>query len=247
MSVERVSPLSIGFVVQARMSSSRLPGKMAMPFGNHSSLLGHIVSNLRLSFPDYNVCVATSVCPSDDKIEALSEEIGVQCFRGALNNVAERLIAAASEISIDYVVRVCGDNPFISSKLVRILLDAFQMHSGDYDYYTHTIEGKPAIVAGGGFFVEIFSVHRLIELLPDLSDYEKEHVTPLFYTPFNSRTLALPCDTQGLDGFRLSVDTEEDYLLCKEICESLDGKTTDLEVVIDSLTNNQRQRMKLEH
>ena len=101
----------VGIIIQARMGSSRLPGKILMDYEGNT-LLGHIISRLeRLDYPAEKV-IATSVLPKDDVVEGFCQKSGVICFRGSEENVLERYFECARKYGFSQIVRMTGDNPF---------------------------------------------------------------------------------------------------------------------------------------
>jgi spore coat polysaccharide biosynthesis protein SpsF (cytidylyltransferase family) len=100
----------LGIILFARMSSSRLPGKMLMPIGP-TTLLERVVARAR-TLP-YPLVLATSSDPSDDRLCAAAEQLGVAAFRGSLDDVLDRACHAARAAGFDAFARLCGDRPFL--------------------------------------------------------------------------------------------------------------------------------------
>lgn len=172
-----------GIIIQARMSSTRLPNK-AMLYLHGKPALGHVIQ--RCSATGLPVVVATSTEQSDDVIEAFTASLGVPCFRGSLDDVLGRFRACASQYDFDPIIRITADCPFISPAAILSTLQSF---SGIYTSY----EGRK------GWDVEVFSYKELVEAQDAGPD---EHVTTRMR---EGKTFPEPT------GEPLVLDTPEDY------------------------------------
>ena len=111
-----------GIIIQARMGSSRLPGKVMKNF-NGKSLLGQIIFRLKWKENDAKVVIATSTLECDDVIENFCRENGTECFRGSESNVLERYFQCAEKYQFDNIVRMTADNPFPDIEELDNLID----------------------------------------------------------------------------------------------------------------------------
>src|SRR5260221_10315356 len=118
-------------VIQARMGSSRLPGKVLMPVAG-KPLLWHILHRLRQCRTVDRIAVATSTDPLDEAIEQFCREEGVICVRGPLHNVLERYRLAAVETGARTLLRVTGDAPLIDPGLIDYLVYTMVKAGADY-------------------------------------------------------------------------------------------------------------------
>jgi spore coat polysaccharide biosynthesis protein SpsF len=109
-------------VIQARMDSKRLPGKIIAPLGGRP-LLAQLVARIRPARVD-EWWLATSSLPTDDVTEAWGFELGLRVFRGEDNDVLSRFLAIGTESGAEWILRVTADHPFLDAKLIDILLDA---------------------------------------------------------------------------------------------------------------------------
>ena len=100
-------------IIQARVGSSRLPGKMTRPFFNGNTILEILIKEFKFSLEKTPLIIATSDNPRDDQIKAIAEKNGVNYFRGSEEDVLARFIQATENRSETYVARICGDNPFV--------------------------------------------------------------------------------------------------------------------------------------
>jgi len=202
-------------ILQARVSSTRLPGKVLKPIQGKPMLARQIERILRCRKID-KLVVATSQDPSDDAVEQLCAELGVACFRGSLNDVLDRFYQAARSIAPDYVVRLTGDCPLAEPELIDGVIEFALV--GDYDYASNCLEFS----FPDGLDVEVFrftcleQAHREARL-----PSAREHVTPFIWRrPERFRIGAYKSDID-LSYLRWTVDEREDFELVSRIYEAL--------------------------
>src|SRR4051812_15484060 len=118
-------------VIQARMGSSRLPGKVLMPVAG-KPLLWHILHRLRRCRTLDSVAIATSTDPRDDALQQFCAEQGVTCIRGSLHNVLERYRLAAEATGAETLLRVTGDSPLIDPGLIDYLVSGMTAQDADF-------------------------------------------------------------------------------------------------------------------
>jgi spore coat polysaccharide biosynthesis protein SpsF len=109
----------VAFIIQARMQSTRLPGKILMPLpvGSNVPLLGRIVETLKISNTNHSIIVATSTNPENNLLETFCKENNVACFRGSEDDVLSRFIDIVKNTDYDLIVRLTADNPFVDAKV----------------------------------------------------------------------------------------------------------------------------------
>ena len=165
----------IGAIVQARMSSRRLPGKSLRPLGG-KPMLQYVLESLTQVDELAGTLVATSTDPSDDPIAEFCERFATPCFRGSLENVAERFGEAARSHSFVAFVRVNGDSPLLDPRLVTRAIDLFR--ESDADLATNVFPRTyPA-----GMSVEVVKTETFERVVSKLSEPDdREHVTSFFY------------------------------------------------------------------
>jgi spore coat polysaccharide biosynthesis protein SpsF (cytidylyltransferase family) len=196
--------MKIGIIIQARMSSRRLPGKTLLPLCGRP-LLGHLLDSLRQVRGTDALLVATSVDSSDDPIAAFCAAEGLPCRRGPLDDVARRLFEAARAHGLDAFVRICGDSPLLDHRLVERAVDLFRR--GRADLVTNVARRT----FPKGQSVEVVRLAALVRALEAMGDPgQREHVTGYFYAcPERFAIEAFESDRdQG--GANLCVDTPED-------------------------------------
>ena len=133
-------------IIQARMSSSRLPGKVLLPVGGKPMILYQLERVNRCTKADH-ITVATSSNPEDDVIESVVKANGFSVFRGSLDDVLERFYRCSIFEKADTVVRLTGDCPLIDPALVDELIDEF--YRGEWDYLSNAaIENQLSVPDG---------------------------------------------------------------------------------------------------
>ncbi len=197
--------MRIPIVVQARMSSSRVPGKtLRMVAGK--PLLGYMLESLRCCRSNQEIVVATSEEPSDDPIHDYCASIGVWCLRGPLDNVAARYGAVLDAKRADAFVRLNGDSPLIDYRLIDRAMHHYACELPDL-----VTNVRPRSFPRGQS-VEVVSVPTFLAALPNITEPgDREHVTRFFYRDperFKIVNFTAPLDYSGT---QLSVDSEQDF------------------------------------
>ena len=202
-------------IIQARMGSTRLPGKVLMQIED-KPLIGHIISRVQQSAYVDDIILATTTDSADDQLVAYAQEIGVKVYRGETANVLSRYYNAAKENNVDVIIRVTADDPFKDPVVIDKLIEAYV--AGDYDYVSNTIE--PSYPEG--LDIEVFSFSALEKCFKQAQeDFEKEHVTPYIWMHPEKFKLLNVKNDKDLSDIRLTVDTAEDIVFAKEIYKNL--------------------------
>jgi spore coat polysaccharide biosynthesis protein SpsF len=200
-------------ISQARMGSSRLPGKVLLPVLGRPLLEWHVQRLQRARQID-RLVVATTVEPQDDPIAALCEALGVAVFRGSERDVLSRYAGAAAEHGAATVVRVTSDCPLIDPELVDRVVAAFL--AADVDYMALDTTSVPR-----GLDTEVFTRAALDEAAAQATAApEREHVTPyIYHRPQRFRLASVSPETPVIG--RWCVDEPADYELVRRIIETL--------------------------
>jgi len=223
-------------VIQARLSSTRLPGKVLMPFLNGMSMLEYQYTRLSKFFP--TVVIATSDQISDDPIYELCLSQSLTCYRGDLNNVMARLLDAAlfADGSGDrsFFIRVGGDDPLISpegiSLTVNAHVDLWKSEEEVSMAYSSHDQGLPYGCACESFHIESYQrVFQSVMSLPDFATKKLylEHTKPAFLDPSIKLVNALQTHKVHVppsmthQSTSLSVDYPEDFLFTSYIAQQL--------------------------
>jgi spore coat polysaccharide biosynthesis protein SpsF len=202
-------------IIQARMGSTRLPGKVLMRVFD-KPLLGYLIERLsRVKLVD-EIVIATTKNSPDDAIEEFCINNNINCYRGSEDNVLSRYYNASIKFKADCIVRICSDSPLIDPLVVDRMIQSF--FNNECDYLSNTISQTYPL----GMNIEVFSQQALKKSYMNYSeDYESEHVTPYIYMHpefFDIRQEHLREDYGFL---RLTVDEEKDFILVKRIIERL--------------------------
>ena len=131
--------MKIAATIQARMGSSRLPGKVLKPILG-KPMLALQIERIRQSLLIDEVIIATTVEERDDPIEQLAKELGAGCFRGSEDDVLSRVVGALQAFKIDLHVEFCGDNPIPDPLLLDSIIGYYLKHQDRYDYVSNAIE-----------------------------------------------------------------------------------------------------------
>ena len=218
--------MNIGIIVQARMGSTRLPGKILKPFYDGKTLLETLLDNLH-KVADAKVIVATSVNENNDELEVFLKEKRELVFRGSENDVLDRYIKAAEVNSVDGIVRICSDNPFMDWHGVEQLVE--KAKNSDADYIGFRINDKPSILTHFGFwgeFVRLSALKRVADTTEEGTPAH-EHVTYHIYNhpdEYRREWIAGPVFLQGRDDIRLTIDTPEDLVNALKVYSDLKAK-----------------------
>jgi spore coat polysaccharide biosynthesis protein SpsF len=201
----RFGLISIGIIIQARMGSSRLPGKVLRPIG-HLPLLGHVLGRLELLMHDAAVVVATSTEPCDDPIAEYCAHLNVNCFRGSEKDVLDRYYQCAIHYGFGHIIRLTADNPFTDVEELDRLID---LHLCEGNTFTYSFGRLPI-----GVGAEIFSFQALEQSWKEgYESHHREHVDEyLLENPAIFRTGVLEVSAAKVKpDLRLTVDTEDDW------------------------------------
>ena len=210
--------------VQARMGSTRFPGKVLSPLDGRPSLLRIVDRLARVPALD-GVAVLTSLAPGDDEIAALCQREAMTCIRGDEDDVLGRFQLAAEQLKPDLVVRVTADCPLIDPEVVADLID---LHASRPELaYAAVATGAIGAEAGfrrypDGLDAEVFPAVLLEQASRAASDpYEREHVTPYIWRqPERFPQAILECE-RDLGTERWTVDHPADLELVRAVYERL--------------------------
>jgi len=217
----------IGCIIQARMGSSRLPGKVLMNSGNGMPLLYYVINQLRHCSKVKNLVIATTTNQEDDEIEKFADNNSVNVFRGSEKDVLDRYFQCAKKYSFSTIVRITSDCPLIDPQIVDKVIERF--FSGNYDYATNTLIRTFPI----GTDVEVFSFSVLETAWKNAQlPSEREHVTPHLRNKGNFKTINVENDT-NISNLRLTVDRIEDFELIKEILNNISTNPIHLEDILE--------------
>jgi spore coat polysaccharide biosynthesis protein SpsF len=208
-------------VVQARMSSRRLPGKVLLPLAGQPAIV-RMMERVRRAALAQRALVATSTDPSDDPLAEVCARHGIECFRGALDDVLGRY-AAAVPAQFDAVVRLTGDCPLADPALIDRHIALFARERSRADYVSNAV----VRTFPDGLDVEVVSRAMLLRAAREATDpYDREHVLP--WVQRNGRCLALTQETDH-SALRWTLDTEADYRAIASVYDELHARRPDFD------------------
>lgn len=203
--------------IEARMASSRLPGKILKEIIGKPSL-ERLIERVRHAKLVDEVVVATTVSPQDDAVEAWAKRAGISFFRGSEEDVLLRVLEAAKAFKADVIVELTGDCPLLDPMLIDQVIGKYI--NSNFDYVSNNKERSYA----RGFDTQIFSTAVLNEvncLTRDAADHE--HVSLYIYEHperYKLHTLVAPQELYAPE-MRLCVDTSEDFFVVESVFKAL--------------------------
>lgn len=221
-------------IIQARMRSERLPGKILAPLGGRP-LLALLATRIARAKVDER-WLATSSDPADDVTEAWGFELGLRVYRGHPTDVLSRFLAVADETGADWLVRVTADNPFLDAPLIDALIaerdalaerDAKRAVAIEADVATGTSEDRnahepdlirPAAGRPIGYGVELVhadALRRAARAIPATAFHHRVHVTSWLSVHGRIQSVALPAEWPSRPSWRWTVDTYEDLAMAR--------------------------------
>lgn len=204
-------------IVQARMTSTRLPGKVLKPVLG-KPLLSYQIERLRNVKLADELVIATTINETDQPIIDLCTSLSVPYFRGSEEDVLARYYGAAKAYKADTVVRVTSDCPVIDPMVIDKVIHYYNQHQPLYDYVSNTLNRS----FPRGMDTEVFSANILKEIFFEATaPSDREHVTPFIYKNPERYKLANVSYNSDESRHRWTVDTMEDYELIKRIIEDL--------------------------
>lgn len=225
-------------LVQARVGSTRLPGKILKEICG-KTILHHEIDRLKKCKEIDEIVIATTDKEDDDKIVNEAKKLSVKYFRGSENDVLSRFYYSAKENNADIIVRVTSDCPCIDFEILDKMLIYFKdkYKEKQVDYLSNTIKRTYP----RGYDIEIFTFSALEKsYINAKKEYEREHVTPYIYDKTNNFLKLSFENTEDYSKYRVTLDTIEDFIVIKNIFENLYYKNPyfKLNDVVQYLNNN---------
>ena len=210
---------TVGIVIQARMGSTRLPGKVLLPLPSEAaSPLSMIIHRLEQAKSVQKIIVATSTRREDSVIADFARDRCIRSFRGDATDVLSRYYWTMKRENLDVVVRIPADKPCVDPELLDHIVETHI--SGDNVFTTNTITATFPV----GLEVEVVSSYALEEAFKNASTpYDREHVTPFVYRKYSEHGTNIFCEDSKLarSDIRLTLDTSEDYALVCTVIDAL--------------------------
>lgn len=229
----------IGCIIQARMNSTRLPGKVLMNIDGKFPALFYTVEQLKNSKLLEKIVIATSSNQEDNDIEKFCRKYNIKCFRGSLENVLDRYYQCAKEFGITTIVRIPADKPLIDPEIVDEVIQKFKENS--FDCVTNF---QPSTIPSGTE-VEIFSFSALETVWKNASSaFDKEHVTPYIYKNKEQFKIFNVVNKEDLSNFRWALDYKEDLELIRKIVMKIEKRPILTRDIIN-LLNKEKELIKI--
>jgi spore coat polysaccharide biosynthesis protein SpsF len=228
MKQERSQGNAVLGIVQARMGSSRLPGKVLMPLGD-LPVLGWVVRAARASGVLDEIVVATTVEPVDDRVVAACEELGVEAVRGPVDDVLSRFDAALGDRPVDAVARFTADCPLLDPAVIAATVQAWRAAPW-LDYVSTAMPRR----LPRGMDVEVVRADMLRSLArrASIASYHRTHVTSAIYTDPEDRPMLGLAFAPDASDLRVTLDTPDDWRLIQALVEKLGDQPARLPDVI---------------
>lgn len=206
-------------IVQARLNSTRLPGKVLKPLMNQPMLF-YTLSRLKKCKSPLQIVVATTYHAHDDPIVDFCKSMDIPTFRGSEENVLERFYQTSLKYPADGYIRITADCPLVDFKLLDKMLEHFIQNS-EIDYLSNTLKRSYP----KGLDLEIFKAKVLKQAYQQATySYDKEHVTPYIYNHPEKFNLENFLDNDNFSQINLSIDTMDDFIFVQELIEKLYSK-----------------------
>tara|TARA_A100001015_G_scaffold320665_1_gene447899 strand:- start:3605 stop:5638 length:2034 start_codon:yes stop_codon:yes gene_type:complete len=197
-------------LIQARLGSTRLPGKVMLPIMD-KPLIEILLARLAKSTEINEIVVATSVNTINDKLQSFVESMGFQCTRGSEKDVLARFYESAKTTQADIIVRITGDCPLVDPVLVDKCIKAFKNDGVDY------FSNVDPVSYPDGLDIEVFSFESLdIANKEAKTTFDREHVTPYIRNSMNFSRGSMK-HNQDLSACRWTVDESEDLLVINNV------------------------------
>lgn len=222
-------------IIQARLGSTRLPGKVLKPLFDNKTILELLIERLTPSKLADKIIIATTDKTSDDAIASFCHTNNIECYRGSENDVLDRFYQAAKQYdNVSAVVRLTADCPLNNYQTVDFAIGKFKENNADYFSNSNN---QPDFLEDG-FDVEVFSFEALEQAWKNATlKSDREHVSP-----FIKKQKSNKCfweKTNENYNFKLSVDTADDFKIVKEIYSGLKEKPFfTIEDVVNYLSKN---------
>jgi spore coat polysaccharide biosynthesis protein SpsF len=219
-----------GIITQARMGSTRLPGKVLLTARGKTMLDYHLE---RLHVSGLPVFIATTTLPADDIIEEHAAHRGIACHRGAVEDVLSRYYETAVRFGLDTIVRVTSDCPLIDGPLIRAAVQEYAAGQNPQLYLSNGLQRSYP----RGLDFEVFSFHLLEQAQREArSVSDREHVTPYLHQNRSGQVEIRQVVRQpDASRYRVTLDTADDLALLRVLFEQYQADSLSADELIDLL------------
>ncbi len=222
-------------IIQARMSSSRLPGKVMAEISG-KPMLYHVVKRIERAKMIDLVTVATSDLRSDNIVEGFCRDNGIRCFRGDLDDVLDRYYRAAKYFGAQIIIRLTADCPLLDPDIIDRVVKTFS--EGAFDYVSNVME----YTYPDGLDTEVFTLEALERAWREARlKSEREHVTPYIRNRPEIFRLANVSHREDISHLRWTVDCPQDMNFVRSVFEQFGDSFFSMGEILDLL--NQRPEL----
>tara|TARA_Y100000590_G_scaffold211779_1_gene239970 strand:- start:5262 stop:6011 length:750 start_codon:yes stop_codon:yes gene_type:complete len=212
--------IKYGAILEARMGSSRLPGKTLKDIYGEP-LIKRVIDRIKCSEKIDKIVLATTTSRKDDILVEYANQINIDVYRGSENNVLKRVVEAAEKFSINHIVELHGDNPFLDPEVIDMCIKQYEIKK--CDYISNTLKKTFPM----GLRVQVFPTSLLRNIYNTVKDPAvNEHVSLYFYENpdiYHIENVVAPKSINRPD-IRLTVDTLEDFNFISNIYKSIINK-----------------------
>jgi len=203
-------------IIQARIGSSRLPGKMFAKI-EEKPLLWHVIERVKNSKKIDKIILATTKSPKDKALLNIAKDCNIGTFAGDKENVLNRFYTAARKFKADIIVRITADDPFKDPQIIDKCISVF-LKSKNIDYVSNTIE--PTYPEG--LDIEVFSFNALEKAWKEAkTNADKEHVTPYIWRNKQLFKVKNFCNNKNLSNLRWTIDYQKDLDFAREVYKNI--------------------------
>ncbi|WP_099190196.1 cytidylyltransferase domain-containing protein [Tepidibacter mesophilus] len=200
-------------IIQTRMGSTRLPGKVMKNLMG-KTILEHVINRVKQSKLINEIVIGTTTLERDNIIAEECENCGVKYFRGSENDVLSRYYHAAKENNADIVVRITSDCPLIDPNVIDVIIKFYL--DNNYELVTNAGVDLSQRTYPRGLDIEVFLFKTLQDAFVNAKlNYQREHVTPYIYENINSIYYYL--NDKNYSKYRWTLDTKEDFELISRV------------------------------
>ncbi|WP_068778979.1 cytidylyltransferase domain-containing protein [Paenibacillus sp. GM2] len=210
--------VKVAAVIQARLSSTRLPAKVMKDL-NGKTLIERVVNQVRLSEVVDEIWIATSTRPEDDILELMGNKLGVNVFRGSLGNVLKRYYDTMQISNADIIVRVTADNPFMEPTFIDCGVEYLKTNNLDYVSFDQIPYGSGVEIIKNVALGKAYS--------SSIEEYDREHVTPYIRNNkdiFKLGTIIPDKPELRRPDISVTIDTMDDYVKLYKLINCLEDR-----------------------
>jgi spore coat polysaccharide biosynthesis protein SpsF len=209
-------------IIQARMSSLRLPNKVLIKIYN-KTMLERVINSIKKSKKITKIIVATSILKSDDKIQNFCKAKNIECYRGSINNVYSRFAKIIINLNCKDFIRISGDSPLIDYRLIDKAINIFNKKKSDIvtNVFPRSFpQGQSVEIINSKIFIKNFKNIK--------KKTHKEHITKYFYENFKNFKITNFSFHKNYNHLNISINNQADLKLVKKIIKKTKNKNLNL-------------------